>query len=217
MGVSTSLPILASELVNSPRVQTAALRGYSAANKTALSLWEETYPAHPSNALHIALTDTFTSGQFFREFTAEPDLARRWRGLRQDSGDPIAFAKEAKRVYDLLGIDVSGKLIVFSDGLDLKRCLELKSANDELGFQGLEDLTVTNVMQYLLISPIAETASFGVGTSLTNDFKNSTTGEKSKALNIVIKLREIDSKPCVKLSDDLGKVRTHCHSLSSEN
>lgn len=39
-------------------------------------------------------------------------------------------------MYGLLGIDVTEKLIVFSDGLDLERCLELKSANDELGFQG---------------------------------------------------------------------------------
>lgn len=44
-------------------------------------------------------------------------------------------------MYALLGIDdVSEKVIVFSDGLDLERCLELKSANDELGFQGDEGL-----------------------------------------------------------------------------
>lgn len=51
-------------------------------------------------------------------------------------------------------------------------------------------------------------ASFGIGTFLTNDFTKVSTGgkEKSKALNMVIKLASIEGKPCVKISDDLMKV-----------
>jgi nicotinate phosphoribosyltransferase len=50
-------------------------------------------------------------------------------------------------------------------------------------------------------------AAFGIGTFLTNDFnKASDPSEISKPLNIVIKLNQIDGKPCVKLSDDKGKV-----------
>lgn len=50
--------------------------------------------------------------------------------------------------------------------------------------------------------------SFGIGTSLTNDFKTKSSGyiEKSRALNMVVKLAQVDDKHCVKISDDLTKV-----------
>jgi nicotinate phosphoribosyltransferase len=190
--------------------QIAALRGYSAANKNSLSLWEQTYPPLPSNALHIALTDTFTSASFFKEVLADPEILKRWRGVRQDSGDPIAFAKEAKEVYEALGIDVSTKTLVFSDSLDLKTSLEINRANDKIGFQGVHHERLSSEPGVAFFDDLdhdLDVAFFGVGTSLTNDFKSLSTGEKSKALNIVIKLAEIDGKPCVKLSDDKGKVR----------
>ena len=51
-------------------------------------------------------------------------------------------------------------------------------------------------------------AAFGIGTFFTNDFKSLSSGgkEKSKALNIVIKIASINDLPCVKISDDLTKV-----------
>ena len=48
--------------------------------------------------------------------------------------------------------------------------------------------------------------SFGIGTSLTNDFRSLTKEEKSKALNMVIKLVEVNGEPCIKISDELTKV-----------
>ncbi|KZO96733.1 nicotinate phosphoribosyltransferase [Calocera viscosa TUFC12733] len=161
----------------------AALHGYEHANSIALDLWEETYPTTPSNALHIGLTDTFSSDVFFRDFLADPARARRWRGLRQDSGSPEAYTRRAKEVYDQLGIDSREKVIIYSDGLDVPRCLELKTVAEEVGF----------------------IPAFGIGTSLTNDFVRVSDGKRSRPLNMVIKLHSIDGVPCVKISDEITK------------
>lgn len=109
-------------------------------------------------------------------------------------------------------MDVGTKVLVFSDGLDVRRTLEIARVNaEEIGFIGA---STTPTVSYLsaradrwMLLVALDAASFGVGTSLTNDFKSLSTGEKSKPLNIVIKLAEINGKPCIKLSDDLGKVR----------
>ncbi|KAF7424326.1 nicotinate phosphoribosyltransferase [Pleurotus ostreatus] len=157
----------------------AALKGYADANSVALDLWEEVYP----EALQIALTDTFSTQAFFKSFGANPERANKWTGLRQDSGDPFAFAPVAKEVYNQLGIDTSQKVIVYSDSLNVERCIQLQKQCTDIGFK----------------------PSFGIGTNLTNDFRAASTGEKSKALNMVIKLSSVDDKPCVKISDDLTK------------
>ncbi len=94
--------------------------------------------------LSVAVTDTYGSEFFFRDM--EPEQARAWKGLRHDSGDPIEFGERAIRFYQDLGIDPREKLIIFSDGLDLDRILELSDRfHDRV------------------------TLSFGWGTNLTND------------------------------------------------
>ncbi|KAF9493380.1 nicotinate phosphoribosyltransferase [Pleurotus eryngii] len=167
----------------------AALKGYADANSVALDLWEEVYP----EALQIALTDTFSTQAFFKSFGANPERANKWTGLRQDSGDPFAFAPVAKEVYNQLGIDTSQKVIVYSDSLNVERCIQLQKQCADIGFKP----------EYL--NAEIKLASFGIGTNLTNDFRAASTGEKSKALNMVIKLSSVDDKPCVKISDDLTK------------
>jgi len=159
----------------------AALRGYENVNSLAMDLWEEVYP----NTLLLALTDTFSSEAFYQTFVQDKARALRWSGLRQDSGDPYAFADRAKEVYMSLGIDPASKMIIFSDSLDVEKAVDIKAYSDRLGL----------------------TVSFGIGTFLTNDFRTLTSGNtvKSKALNMVIKLSSVDGSPCVKLSDDLTK------------
>ncbi|KAF8606491.1 nicotinate phosphoribosyltransferase [Ceratobasidium sp. AG-I] len=161
----------------------AATRGYENANGIALDLWEEAYPTTKSNVLHIALTDTFSTDAFNKNFTANAERAKRWRGLRHDSGDPIEYIPKVQAVYEQLGIDHRTKVIVFSDGLDVDTALKIKEATDRAGF----------------------IAAFGIGTFLTNDYKRLDNGEKSKPLNMVIKLSSIEGKPCVKISDEISK------------
>ncbi|KAI0081529.1 nicotinate phosphoribosyltransferase [Panus rudis PR-1116 ss-1] len=158
-----------------------ALRGYQGANGKALDLWESTYP----NALLLALTDTFSTQAFFKEWVQDPARARRWKGLRQDSGDPYVYAPRAKEVYQSMGIDHREKMIIFSDSVNLEKALKLKKQCDKIGFQ----------------------SSFGIGTFLTNDFYSVSSGrkEKSKALNMVIKLNAVNDIPCVKISDEITK------------
>lgn len=161
---------------------TAALTGYENANGRALNIWEGIYQT--GTAL-IALTDTFTTEAFFKDFSQDRERATRWVGLRQDSGDPFTFGPRVKEMYEAMGIDPATKLLVFSDSLSTEKAVKLKEQCDALGLPKI---------------------SFGIGTHFTNDFKKTSLElEKSKPLNIVIKLREVDGMPCIKLSDDLMK------------
>ncbi|MEA1963278.1 MAG: nicotinate phosphoribosyltransferase, partial [Patescibacteria group bacterium] len=123
--------------------------------------------------LSIALTDTYTSDFFFGDMTYEQALD--WKGLRQDSGDPIEFGEKAIKFYESHGIDPREKLIVFSDGLDIHAIQRLVSH-----FNGRIKM------------------SFGWGTNLTNDLG-------LKALSLVTKAIESNGEGTVKLSDNLAK------------
>ena len=127
------------------------MRGYEHANGIALDLWEEVYP----DSVLVALTDTFSTKAFFQvcakssellgvsshawlkqDFANDAERARRWRALRQDSGDPFTFAPRAKEVYERLGINYRERTIIYSDSLDLDKTLALKKHCEEIGFIG---------------------------------------------------------------------------------
>ena len=72
----------------------------------------------------MALTDTFSTEIFLRDFSA--DLAEKCTGVRQDSGDPIAFVPRIVRHYKEHNVNPREKTIVFSDSLDVDKCLELR-------------------------------------------------------------------------------------------
>ena len=59
--------------------------------------------------------------------------AQTFTGVRQDSGDPLEFVKLMRDFYKSQNIK-DKKTIVFSDSLNIERCLEYKKAAEEAGF-----------------------------------------------------------------------------------
>lgn len=110
------------------------------AQKRAMHIWLQEYGTN----LGIALTDTFTTDAFLRDFDVV--LAREFSGVRHDSGDPIEYGHKIIAHYKKLGIDPRTKVIVFSDGLDIPTAIKIFET-----FTGLIGI------------------SFGIGTNLTND------------------------------------------------
>lgn len=134
-----------------------------------LDEWWETY----QEPLSIALSDTFGSEPFFHDFVGE--RAAKWKGLRHDSGDPVAFGERVLRFYEEQGIDPKTKTLIFSDGLDVEAILKLQALfSERIGL------------------------AFGWGTNLTNDVGLPT-------LSLVMKATGAGGQPTVKLSDDAGK------------
>jgi nicotinate phosphoribosyltransferase len=94
--------------------------------------------------LGIALSDTFTTDEFFEIF--DKKFARLFDGVRHDSGDPILFADKTINHYKSLGIDPLSKTIIFSDALNLEKVKRIaEHCRGRIGF------------------------SFGIGTNFTND------------------------------------------------
>ena len=131
--------------------------------------WWEEY----GEKLSIALTDTFGTDFFFKDMTE--DQARKWRGLRQDSGDPVKFGNKAIVFYQRYGIDPRNKLVFFSDGLSVDLMVKI----------------------YDHFSCRIKTL-YGWGTNLTNDLE-------FEPLSLVVKAVEANGHGLVKLSDNLAK------------
>lgn len=171
----------------------ALTNDYANANEKALQYWTG---AFGQGVLSIALTDTFGTPAFLKAFTrpapkshttdkidqTNPSYAQIFTGTRQDSGDPLEFVKLMRSFYDAQGIK-DPKTIVFSDSLNVEKCIKYKLATEAAEL----------------------TPAFGVGTFFTNDFLHLGTNDKSVPLNIVIKLADAKGVPAVKLSDDKGK------------
>ena len=140
-----------------------------------LSDWHE---EHDGN-LRIILPDTYGTEGFLKN---APDWLAGWTGIRIDSGDPATAAETAIRWWQERGEDPTKKLVIFSDGLDVDKILELHAQ-----FAGR-------------VRP-----SFGWGTLMTNDFRGLTKGNALAPFSMVCKAVSANGSPTVKLSDNPRK------------
>ena len=140
-----------------------------------LADWQE---EHDGN-LRIILPDTFGSKGFLDR---APDWLAGWTGIRVDSGDPAAGAETAIAWWQSRGEDPRQKLVIFSDGLDVAKIIELHQQ-----FAGRVRV------------------SFGWGTMLTNDFKGLVAGDALAPFSLVCKAVSANGRPTVKLSDNPNK------------
>jgi nicotinate phosphoribosyltransferase len=137
--------------------------------KAALEDWVQEYRGD----LGIALTDVVGMDAFLSDFDLY--FAKLFDGLRHDSGDPFAWGEKALAHYARLRIDAQTKRLVFSDALDVEKCIALYRH-----FAGRTQV------------------GFGIGTHLSNDVGLT-------PLNIVMKLTRCNGQPVAKLSDSPGK------------
>ena len=155
--------------------------GYKNANYMALENWVNVYDGD----LGTALTDTYTTDVFFRNFSMKQ--AKLFDGIRQDSGDEYKFIEKAIKFYKSKGIDPTTKTIIFSNALDFPKAVEIKKYCEG-----------------------KIRSAFGIGTNLTCDVY-APNGSKYNAENIVEKMskcRMNANQPwfiTIKISDDLGK------------
>lgn len=153
-----------------PMAMQAAV-GFASADSAWLDAWVREYQGQ----LDVALTDTLTTKGFLRGFTLP--YAKLFRTLRQDSGDPVAVGESYLKHLEEIGVGDAS--IVFSDGLNDERAVEIAAA-----FKGRAKVR------------------FGIGTFLTNDVG-------AWPINMVIKLTSANFgkgwRRTVKLSDKEGK------------
>jgi len=137
--------------------------------KFALQMWADEYRGE----LGIALTDVIGIDAFLKDFDLY--FMKLFDGLRHDSGDPIIWGEKVCSHYEKANIDLKTKNLVFSDGLNFEKAIDIYNR-----FKSKINM------------------SFGIGTYLTND-------SFIEPINIVIKMIECNDQAVAKLSDSPGK------------
>lgn len=119
--------------------------------------------------LGIALSDVYGVQAFLTDFDLY--FCKLFDGARHDSGDPFKWGELMLEHYMKKRVDPHTKTLIFSDGLNFPRIIELY--NQFKGRCGL---------------------SFGIGTNLTNDLGY-------EPLQVVLKMIRCNDQPVAKVSD----------------
>jgi nicotinate phosphoribosyltransferase len=161
----------------------AARYGFQMANIMGLEHWVQVYRGD----LGIALSDTYTTAVFFKQF--DKMFSKLFDGVRHDSGDPLTFADMVIDHYKSLGIDPLSKSIIFSDGLNYDKVARI----------------VAHCRGKIRMS-------FGIGTNLTNDVGP---GALNIVIKMTAACPHAEGWiPVVKLSDEHGKYTGDEHAIT---
>ncbi len=161
-----------------PMVYAALAETDAALRQSPYDVLADWHEEHDGN-LRIILPDTYGTKGFLE---GAPDWLAGWTGIRVDSGDPATGAETAINWWRSRGEDPREKLVIFSDGLDADKIVELHQQ-----FNGRCRV------------------SFGWGTMLTNDFKGLVTDDALAPFSLVCKAVAANGRPTVKLSDNPKK------------
>jgi len=161
-----------------PMVYAALAESDTALARAPYDVLSDWHDEHDGN-LRIILPDTYGTSGFLEN---APDWLAGWTGIRIDSGDPAKAAEAAIRWWLSHGEDPREKRIIFSDGLDVEKIIELHRQ-----FSGRVII------------------SFGWGTLLTNDFRGLVPDDALAPFSLVCKAKSANGHPTVKLSDNPEK------------
>lgn len=161
-----------------------------------LRQWQNVYRGD----LLVMLPDTFGTTQFLEGMS--PVMARTWTGARPDSKEPIEAGEELLAFWERVDpAHVQDKLIIFSDGLDVR-----------LPHHDVKGADIVDIYRHFHGKV---RVGFGWGTNLSNDFRNTHPTDKDamKPLSLVCKVQSVHGKSAVKLSDNFEKATGSDHEI----
>jgi nicotinate phosphoribosyltransferase len=161
-----------------PMVYAALARDDAELARAPYDVLSDWHDEHDGN-LRIILPDTYGTKGFLEN---APDWLAGWTGIRIDSGDPVKAAEIAIDWWKSRGEDPTKKRVIFSDGLDVEKIIDLQTR-----FAGRVKV------------------SFGWGTLLTNDFRGLVPDDALAPFSLVCKAVSANGRPTVKLSDNPEK------------